>query len=44
MVCPTAELNLVLMMPGAMQLTLIAGASSVARALVSPNSAVLLVE
>ena len=40
----TAELKLVLMIPGAMQLTLIAGASSLARALVSPRRAVLLAE
>ena len=40
----TAELNLVLMTPGARQLTLIAGANSVASALVRPSRAVLLVE
>ena len=40
----TAELNLVLIIPGARQLTLIAGANSAARALVRPSRAVLLVE
>ena len=40
----TAELNFVLMTPGARQLTLIAGANSVASALVRPSRAVLLVE
>ena len=40
----TAELNFVLMIPGARQLTLISGANSVASALVRPMRAVLLVE